>query len=138
MAATAPTGEVPTGFSDRNTALDKTNTFYWDKRAWALYPGDVSKATIYHWLISPTTDPLAYHGASTGIPHSVKRPLEHRVWYWYPSQSSNSSGVGSYRAPTKIARVLDDGSTQIWEATYNSVGNLTSQTDPLGRRTTYT
>jgi RHS repeat-associated protein len=138
VAATAPTGQVPTGFTDRNTGLDKTNTFYWDKRAWSLYPGDISKATMSHWLISPITDPLAAHGLSTSIPHSVKRPLENRVWYWYAGQSSNSGAVGTYRQPTKIARVLDDASSQIWETTYNSLGNITSQTDPLGRRTSYT
>ena len=137
IAATAPSGQVPTGFSDRNAVLDKYNSFYWDKRAWALYPGDVSKATIYHWLISPATDPLTYHGASTAIPHSTKKPLENRVWYAYAGQQTYGTRVGNYRQPIATARVLDDGTSQIWSTTYNGQGNVTSQTDPLGRETSY-
>ena len=26
------------------------NTFYWDKQAMQLYPGDYTKARIFHWL----------------------------------------------------------------------------------------
>lgn len=33
ISATAPSGQVPTGFSGRNDGLDKYNTLYWDKRA---------------------------------------------------------------------------------------------------------
>jgi RHS repeat-associated protein len=138
IPATALTGQVPTGFSERNSNLDYYNTLYWDKRAWALHPGDVSKATLYKWLNSPSTDPLAYHGASTAIPHSTKRPLENRVWYAYAGQQSGGTRVGSYRQPITTARVLDDGTSQIWATTYNSKGNVTSQTDPLGRETSYT
>ena len=34
-----------------------------------------------------------------------------------------------------VGRVLDDGTSQIAETTYNSQGQVTSRTDPLGRRT---
>src|SRR5262249_29410300 len=37
-----------------------------------------------------------------------------------------------------VARVLDDGTTQSWQKTYNSMGQITSTTDPLGRQTSYT
>jgi YD repeat-containing protein len=132
LAATAPTGQVPTGFSARNHDLEKFNTLYWDKRAWALSPGDVSNATIWHWLISPTTDPLSYHGASTAIPHSTKRPLENRVWYAYLGQQAEGTHVATYSQPMTTARVLDDSSSQVWHAAHNSRGNVTSQTESAG------
>ena len=34
-----------------------------------------------------------------------------------------------------VGRVLDDGTSQIAETTYNSQGQVTSRTDPLGRGT---
>jgi YD repeat-containing protein len=40
--------------------------------------------------------------------------------------------------PTKTARVLDDGTSKIFQATYNSQGHVTSRTDPVGRTTTFT
>ena len=60
------------------------------------------------------------------------------MWHAYAGQQSSGTRVGTYRQPITTARVLDDGSTQIWQATYNGKGNLTSQTDPIGRETTYT
>jgi RHS repeat-associated protein len=130
---------VPTGFGGYNANLNKYNTFYWDKRAWSLYPGDISKATVTHWLITPQSDPFAYHGASSSVPHSIKKPLENRVWYAYKGQSSGSEAtVGTWTRPAKTARVLDDSSSQVWQATYNDHGMITSETDPLGRQTSYT
>jgi hypothetical protein len=40
--------------------------------------------------------------------------------------------------PVKIGRVLDDESSQITEATYNSKRMVTSRKDPAGRQTNYT
>jgi YD repeat-containing protein len=140
IPATAPAAEVPSGFSAYNTNLDHYNSLYWDKRAMALYPGDVSKATITHWLmyLYQSYVPFYYaHAFSTSVPHSIKRPLENRVWYAYPDQDASMGYVGSWTAPTKTARVLDDGTSQIWQAAYNSMGNATQQTDPLGRQQTF-
>ena len=33
--------------------------------------------------------------------------------------------------------MLEGGATQVWQATYNAQGQVTSRTDPLGRQTTY-
>src|ERR671922_1892954 len=68
LSSTAPTNQVPPGFTDHNANLNKYNTLHWDKRATQAGVSDVSKATVWHWLISPMTDPYAYHGASTNIP----------------------------------------------------------------------
>src|SRR5262249_53145405 len=129
VPATAPAAEVPTGFSDLNTALNNFVTFFWDKRAMALASGDLTQAVPTHWNMSS----LYNYGYpfSVSVPQSVKRPLEHRIWYRYPPD-----GVGS-ATPIAVGRTLDDGSSQISQATYNQLGRLTSETDPLGRRTTY-
>ena len=140
ISATAPAGQVPTGFAGFNQALDHYNSVYWDTRAQALYPGDVSKATITHWLMYTHQTYLPFYGAhafATSVPHSIKRPLENRVWYAYPDEDAGGSSVGSWIEPTKVARVLDDGSSQIAQATYNAQGNATTRTDPLGRQTSY-
>jgi RHS repeat-associated protein len=143
IASTAPAAEVPAGMSAYNHDLDKFNTFYWDKRAMMTAPGAASSATITHWLSSSWTDVSLITGnyivqiLTSAVPHSVKRPLENRVWYAYPGQVAPYDAVGSWTQPTQTARVLDDGTTQNWQATYNDQGNVTTRTDPIGRQTTY-
>jgi RHS repeat-associated protein len=140
IPTTAPANQVPTGFAGYNTNLDRYNSVYWDKRAMALYPGDVSKATITHWLlyVYVAYTPFFYsHGFSTSVPNSIKRPLENRVWYAYPDQDASGIAVGTWIGPTRAARVLDDGASQISRATYNGQGQVTSRTDPAGRQTAY-
>jgi RHS repeat-associated protein len=138
LSTSEPSENVPTGFSGHNSYLSLWNSFYWDKRSSSLYP-DISKATLYHWLISPSWDPFTYHGASTSLLNSIKRPLENRVWYAYQGQGVGASThVGTWSEPAKIARVLDDDSSQIWQTTYNALGWPATTTDPIGRQTTYT
>jgi YD repeat-containing protein len=71
------------------------------------------------------------------IPHSIKRPLETRVWYRYPGQFGYST-AGTLSQPTEVARLLEGGATQKTVTAYNARGMVTSKTDPLGRQTTYT
>jgi RHS repeat-associated protein len=119
----------------RNYILYGRNTFYWDKKALAEAPGDYSKARLYHWLHSPD-------GASAvGVLESVKEPLENRVWFNYPGQTAGSQGAsfqpdlsGAVNLPSLIGRVLDDGSTQLYEFDRNSLGQITNAVDPVGRR----
>ena len=110
-----------------NSALDSFNTFYWDKKAMAVAPGDYTKARITHWL--PTSD-----GIVSGIKHSEKRPLENRVWYTYAGQTDPGK-VGNNALPISVARVLADGSTQLSQFEDNSLGHSTKVTDPVGRVT---
>lgn len=135
LPATAPTSEVPTGFSDMNQSLNLFNSLYWGKQAMEEAPGDRSRAVITRWLVKNESgyDP---HAGGRSIPHSVKRPLESRVWYRYPSGSYNGVGIGV--RPSQIARVLDDGSTQLQQFAYNTRGLLTAATDAAGRQRTYT
>lgn len=117
-----------------NIGLDVANSFYWDKKAIAMYPPvngvyDYTKARITHWAYNS-------NGFLSGIPASEKAPLESRVWYIYTGQP-DSNHVGAIGRPNKIARVLDDGTTQLSQFTYNTFGKVTQSTDPVGRVLTY-
>lgn len=136
LSATEPSTEVPTGFDAYNVDLNKYVTLCWGKRAMAQPTRSPATATVTHWLLGGGPE---RNGAVTeSVPHSVKRPLERRVWYAYDGQTTNRwHMVGVGRRPTVRARVLDDGSVQRHQATYNALGHVTSRTDPLGRKTTY-
>jgi len=131
--ATDPASAVPSGFTNANASLDLHNTFFWSKKALSMYPPvngvyDYSKAKITHWLLTPDGS------ATSGIAASEKMPLENRVWHSYLGQSDYFH-AGPSGKPSQIARVLDDGATQLWQYEYNSLGNVTKVTDPLGRVT---
>src|SRR5436189_3674373 len=66
---------------------------------------------------------------------SDKKPHENRVWYTYAGQP-NYSRIAQTAQPEKIARGLADGTTQLSQFEYNSLGNVTTSTDPVGRRFT--
>jgi RHS repeat-associated protein len=127
---TDPASTVPTGVTISNSWLSYRNTFYWDKRAMALHPGDYTKARITHWLHTVDVN------VASGVKESEKLPLENRVWYTYPNQTSPGF-VGSMGSPEAVARVLDDGATQVYRYEYNSKGKKIKETDPLGRETVY-
>lgn len=122
---------VPKGMFARNWVMDARNTFYWDKKAYAeaYSPTNYTSARLYHWLHTPDGTTAA------GVLESEKMPLENRVWYNYPGQASHDAATlpGILERPSKVGRVLDDGSTQIREYEYNRHGNLTRTVDPVGR-----
>jgi len=135
-----PASEVPHGLATFNLFIDARDSFFWDKHAFAEGGWDWSKAHIYHWLHeSPSGN------NSARILESEKNPLESRVWYNYPGQSTNlgspyyldAAYTGSSAQPSIVARVLDDGTTQLYSYRYNANGNLTNTTDPLGRNFTF-
>ncbi|MGO8765031.1 MAG: RHS repeat domain-containing protein [Limisphaerales bacterium] len=114
-------------FYTRNYILYGRNTFYWDKKAMAEAPGDYSKARLYHWLHN------ADLASAEGCLESVKEPLENRVWFNYPGQDSSSAGAtiyGSQNLPSAVARVMDDGSTQLYQFYRNPLGKITNAIDP--------
>jgi len=136
LPAQAPIGEVPTGFAMANDYLHWYNTFYWTKEAMAVAPGDLGSAVITNWIQGSK---LSYGAAqSRNVPHSVKQPLESRVWYRYPDQPANHHGSGMGTAPSLTGRVMEGGVSQVTAATYNAQGMVTAKTDALGRQTTYT
>lgn len=127
ISTSDPTAPAISGIA--NYGLDVANTFYWDKKAMSVAPGDYTKATIKHWLLSPD-------GSISGILSSEKKALENRIWYTYSGQQGNRQ-VGTSASPSQVARVLGDGSTQLTQFEYNSGGLTTKNTDPIGRVTSY-
>ena len=122
--------------------LNVANTVYWNKAAYAASQAeglglnqqywDYSKAYIYHWFSDLYND-----GQTTGILYSEKPPLENRIWYTYPGQNPSTpwslSGVAILH-PSGIARVLDDGTTQLYSNEYNNAfGKVIKTIDPMGR-----
>jgi len=128
---------VPTtlaGFYCRNFILVGRNTFYWDKQAQREAPGDYSKARIYHWLHNQDLS------SAVGALESVKEPLESRVWFNYPGQNPSSWGAtryGTQNLPSGVARVLDDGTEQLYLLGRNTLGYITNLVDPVSRSFTY-
>ena len=131
IAFSDPPALVPQGMNVFNQWLHGRNTFYWSRNACAQGYGDYTKAKIYHWLHSPNP------ATTAGILESIKEPLERRVWYIYPGQTSPYYATGSSDRPTRVGRVLDDGSTQLYSYAYNAFGHLTNSIDPLGRELSY-
>jgi RHS repeat-associated protein len=123
----------PAGLGLYNGHLSYRNSFYWDKLAMSLYPHDYAKARISHWLHSPDMT------SCSGVEESSKEPLEGRVWRTYPGQQANSTFIqGTNDLPSAVARVLDDGSSQVYQYQYNNLGKPTQVTDPTNRVTLYT
>ncbi|NWJ40971.1 MAG: hypothetical protein HXX12_08360 [Geothrix sp.] len=118
----APVGVV-------NTGHWFFNSYYWDKRAMEIYPGDYTKAKITHWVYSPG-------GWLNSVPSWEKKPLESRTWFLQAGQA-NSQEMGTISSPSAVLRILDDLSTQSTLTTYNTIGKPTQVTDPLGRVTSY-
>jgi YD repeat-containing protein len=136
LASAEAAADVPTGFDAWNVMLEKFNTLSWDKRAWQTGPGSLATATITHWLYEEEVPGQTAYAIP--VPHSVKRPLERRIWYAYPGQSANSTGyAGNQWQPSRVARVLDDGTSQITTTTYTSRGLVASRIDPVGRETVF-
>jgi RHS repeat-associated protein len=125
-----PVGITPFNFQG-SMFMQGRDTYYWDKHVLPLYRGDYTKARQRHWL-HDTTQP----DVTSNVIESVKYPLERRIWRNYPGQYC-AGCTGALNEPSIVARVLDDGSTQSIQNTYNWRGNLTSVTDPLGRLTVY-
>jgi len=122
----------PIGLDTDNLHFVWRNSFYWDKKAWHDAPGDYTKAHNYHFL---------HHDdiTTSGILESEKPALESRIWLNYDGQPPGGPNAeGTNGTPTRIARVLDDNSTQLYQFTYNQLGHMTQSIDPIGRTTLYT
>lgn len=123
IAASDPVAPNATGIT--NAGLDMANTFYWDKKAMLVAPGDYAKAKITHWLYNAD-------GTVSDIISSEKQALENRVWYTYDGQPDYLH-AGPSANPSSVARRLADNSTQLLQFEYNSLGKPTKTIDPVGR-----
>ncbi len=128
--------------------LQYRNTFFWNKYVYPLASTlsgfDYTQAELVHWLhaYTPPSAPLMLAPSI----ESIRHPKENRIWYAYPGQVPNQDqsesvyeGVpGTFiAAPTTIARVLDDKSTQLTSIARNPLGKPTLITDPAGRKTRF-
>src|SRR5205823_5804775 len=68
---------------------------------------------------------------------STKQPMENaRVWNAYAGQT-RADTEGAIAQPSVVARVLDDGTSQIYRYSRNAIGKPTQITDPTNRITYY-
>ncbi|WP_026603574.1 RHS repeat-associated core domain-containing protein [Methylomonas sp. 11b] len=132
-----PTSTVPQGIiAPFNSYINGRNTYYWDKHAYKIAAGDYTKARIKHW-----THCAQNTGVTCQPVESIKYPLENRIWFNYPGQPNGGLGTavsGTYDQPTRQGRVLDDGTTQLLQTSYNGLGQVTERIDALGRDTKIT
>lgn len=93
----------------------------------AMAPGDLSAARNYRWYTS------AKNWQVLPIIEAVKEPLEDRVWFNYPgasgAQKTAGGGLPNYPGkgarPEKVLRLLGDGTPQLVQTFYNSLGLIT-------------
>lgn len=125
------TDTPPSGLGLNSNYQQYRNTFHWDAEAFARAPGNYNMARISHWLHNGNIMPA--------VMESSRVPLESRIWYLREGQNSGSIYLnGSVReAPSKIARILPDGSNQLTTISYTSGGNVTGELDPLSRELQY-
>ena len=136
-----PAATVPQGMplTPTNQFLTYRDSFHWDKNAYVVAgctPSggcDYTKARDRHFLHVPPNTTL-----KSTILESEKYPLENRIWYQYPGQSSPIYG-GTSNQPIAIGRVLDDGTTQLQQFSYDVGGyfNRTKIIDSVGRTTNF-
>jgi RHS repeat-associated protein len=132
-----PNNLVPKGIlAPFNQYLSGRDTFYWDKHAHKLANGDHTMARTRHWTHVSSNINMVSHTVE-----SYKMPFENRVWHNYPGQPDGGIGTalsGTLDYPSLTGRVLDDGTTQLSQIAYNSLGKPTGAIDPVGRQTLFT
>lgn len=135
-----PSDTVPQGMPTiKNQFLEYRDSFHWDKNAYILAGCtptggcDYTMARDTHFSHAPGTEIK-----STSV-ESVKYALENRVWYAEVGQADDAVFAGLYQQPTIVGRVLDDGTTQLSQSSYDASGyfNRTQTIDPVGRTRSY-
>ena len=133
-----PANTVPQGIIDPfNVYLNYRDSFHWDKNQYVLAGCNLAGSGGCNYNLARDThfahDVInGYAQSVTGhFVESVKYPSENRIWYDYPGQENpgcanlGTACNGTYDMPLGIGRVLSDGTTQLTQCSYNSVGNLT-------------
>jgi RHS repeat-associated protein len=147
VASSDPSSTVPPSppmpLTPTNDYLEYRDSFHWDKNAYVVAGcgGGPPPAGCNY---ADARDRHFNHDAadtslkSTSI-ESVKYALENRIWFQYPGQT-NPILSGSYEKPAAVGRVLDDGTTQASQFSYDTANyfELTQAIDPVGRTTSFT
>jgi YD repeat-containing protein len=126
--------KIPAGMKLFNLYLNYSVTYFWDKHAMQVAPGDYTQAKSFDFVRSSDLQ------QTSGLIETIKNPLESRIWFNYPGQLNSETIKGiTLGKPSLVGRILDDsGTTQLYQYSYNSLGNPTQQVDPKGRTTVLT
>jgi len=136
--ASAP---VPSGINTETEYEMYRNTYYWSKQAYSLGPNDKTKAKLMHWAHVNVNGGAGAVASDTL--ESEKPAFESRIFYNYagqpfdPEDAPEPNIEGTCNEPSAVARVLDSGSTQLYQFAYNSLGRTILAEDPAQRVTTY-
>jgi RHS repeat-associated protein len=131
IPAVDPTAPTITGFQYTNNYHNFRNSFYWDKRAMATYPGDYTKAHLTQWHHAINTT------QASNIKERKKEPLENAVYYFYPGQTTSTWYEGTTGLPRIVAQKLATVSSRATWFQRNALGNITQEVDPVGRTFDY-
>jgi RHS repeat-associated protein len=119
------------------------NSFYWDRKAYAVDSTNRDLAVTYHWLHTRG-------GQISPFLESIKKPFESREFFNYPGQDTNPGDdqavfeppVAFIGIPSKTAKVVNvvTGTQQVAlsQRESNSLGKPTKIVDPIGRETVLT
>ncbi len=111
-------------------------SYYWDRHAMELYPGDPS-ANIYAHC-EQTQWQMIYGSTilESSVPDWVKLPLESRITYQYDEQvpHGNLHYTGTSNRPISVSRTITGGATQKSEFQNNAFGRVIQSKDPIGRK----
>jgi len=123
-------------------------TAYWDREAMMMYPSDYvpgvsidySHCLFIRWALSGAGPDYV----QVSVPYYVLPPLENRLYFYYPGGHTEASWpteyfiMGTMNRPSSVFRTVSGTTTQTWQYTYNSNGNVTQSIDPIGRTFAYT
>lgn len=118
-----------------NSDTSLSRSYFWNKKTMQEMQNniDFSKARQYAW---DRMSGNLYLLSRTLL--SLKQPMENaRIWFSYPGAPYFET-EGAMNKPSIIARVLDDGTSQMQQYQYNPIGKPTQSIDPMGRTTYYT
>jgi YD repeat-containing protein len=139
----ASEGSAPSadGLYVNNANLNHANSFYWSRRAMAdIAAGGIATDSAAFYAKAQATHWAESRLGSIPVPLNTRMPLEARMWNNYPGQNGDDlevTGNGTSTSPSAMARLLDDGTTQVNYTGYNANGLVTQTVDPVGRTTNY-
>ena len=139
----ADSPERPSGSYWAITDINEGVTLYWDKKAMNDYPFGNS---YHHHAASQYVWAKKDYGSTTliGVPSCTRSPADtaYRTYYQYEGTPPYDRVAGDSSRPAKVASVVRNENnslvTRETAYTYNTQGNLTQVTDPVGRKTKLT
>jgi RHS repeat-associated protein len=112
----------------------RDGSLYWDKKVWKERGRDFAHARLIRWKLVGGT-------LMSGVPWTVKSPLEGDIEFTYPRQEHldqlASLRIGDEGIPASVERNLEDGTRQVERFEYNIWGKFTRTVDPAGRAFTF-